>query len=195
VVACTGDEREDGQRRILISLRWEAGSVRHVEALRVPALVVRIKHRVCGIGTHPRTAAFVHGGARPRRRVIDPEQLHVRDFGERRQRCILVTRASHLGLVMSAFDADRGNAPCVSPLRIMRYAIFLPRKHFRLRNRNEVGAPTSSGELVELHPEATPGIRSAQFANVEAGQIQASPSSGSGPTSSCAPSPSALTKT
>jgi hypothetical protein len=132
---------------------------------------------------------------RPRRRVIDPEQLHVRDFGERRQRCILVTRASHLGLVMSAFDADHGNAPCVSPRRIMRYAIFLPRKHFRLRNRNEMGAPTSSGELVELHPEATPGIRSAQFANVEAGQIQASPSSGSGPTSSCAPSPSALTKT
>jgi len=103
--------------------------------------------------------------------------------------------ASHLGLVMSAFDADHGNAPCVSPRRIMRYAIFLPRKHFRLRNRNEKGAPTGSGELVELHPEATPGIRSVQFANVEAGQIQASPSSGSGPTSSCAPSPSALTKT
>jgi hypothetical protein len=36
-------------------------------------------------------------------------------------------------LVMSAFDADHGNAPCVSPRRIKRYAIFLPRKHFRLR--------------------------------------------------------------
>ena len=52
-------EREDGERRIFVGIRWQHCAVHEEEILHVPCLAVLIRHAIAGLRAHARRTDFV----------------------------------------------------------------------------------------------------------------------------------------